>query len=39
LPTPRDKLDNESVDDAALIEETQDSDVAEIIGDEPERDE
>ena len=36
LPTPRKKLDNECVDDAAFIEETQDTDVAEIIGDEPE---
>jgi hypothetical protein len=33
------KLDNERVDDAAFIEETQDTDVAEIIVDEPEPDE
>jgi hypothetical protein len=30
--------DNESVDDTAFIEETQDTDVAEIIGDETEPD-
>jgi hypothetical protein len=33
------ELDNESVDAAAFIEETQDTDVAEIIGDDTEPDE
>jgi hypothetical protein len=37
LPTPRKKLDNESGAAAAFIEETQDTDVAEIIGMNPSR--
>jgi hypothetical protein len=33
------ELDNESVDDAAFTEEAQETDVAEIIGDDTEPDE